>query len=181
MARSETADERGDWPPPRALLDVKGRIGWTAARVPVDIQVDQGTLRIAVDDDAEPSGKERKALQRLFRPGAEGGGSKLALAVDLKSAELSFPGAPGRRSWIVIDQRERPTFRLYFLDWKHLEERLASFVRMGKHAVESRSAADARNAWREAIEAETLGPSDTSGRPRSPTSQGTASRGQALD
>jgi hypothetical protein len=142
------------WPPSEALLDVKGGLGWSAARVPVELDLAEGQLTITIGGD-EPTGKERKALKRLF--GAEAGVAgeqQLALVVDLDDAEIGFPGAPGRRSWIVIALPDRPTFRLYFLDWGELEERPTSVIRMGRYAASSRSAAEARQAWRAAIEAE---------------------------
>jgi hypothetical protein len=151
VAEREDAAQ-GTWPPAQALLDVKGGVGWKAARVPVGLELREGSLRITVEGE-EFSRKERKALDGLFGGEAKAGGpEQLSVDVDLASATLAFPRVPSRRSWIVIELPGRPTFRLYFLDWKDLEKRPGSMVAMGKHAADSRSAAAAREAWREQLE-----------------------------
>lgn len=140
------------WPPSQALLDVKGGLGWSAARVPVELNLVDGRLRIKVTGD-DFSRKERKALGRLFGAEADAGSIQaLNLEVDTAAAEIEFPRAPGRRSWIVIQVADKPTFRIYFLDWKELEKRPGSLVGIGKHAADSRSAAAAREAWRAQLE-----------------------------
>ncbi len=151
MTGEQSARQEG-WPPSQALLDVKGGLGWSAARVPVELELVRGLLRITVTGE-EFSRKERKAVGRLFGAEASAASTEsLDLEVDTAAAKIDFPRAPGRRSWIVIQAADQPTFRIYFLDWKELEKRPGSVVGIGKHAADSRSAAAAREAWRTQLE-----------------------------
>jgi hypothetical protein len=146
--------------PARATLAVKKGPIWPGGVVAASLRLDGDRLAITIEPQ-QLGGAERGTIKRLLGKEALAklkAERPVTLEIAVAGARFSFSDAPGRRAAIMVELEDRPKLALNFLDWSAVEDvahranPAQILKRTGDVLGGRRSAREAREAWRQALE-----------------------------
>jgi hypothetical protein len=145
--------------PGHATLSVKKGATWPGGLLKIAVRLESQRVRVEIPPQRLGS-SERGTVKRLLGDGAVErlkAGNPAVLEFAVADASFSFSNAMGRRSSIIVDLEGKPQFAINFIDMTGVEDTvgrpLKTLKRLGEAIASSRGARDAREAWRQALEA----------------------------